>query len=105
MAVRYECTMVTACSVNLSVHEDALETGPPWEAQVCDLSVTGIGLLLARRFEPGSILTVVLANKAGDFTRTRNVRVMHVTKAEGEGWFVGGELVERLAREEVRQLL
>ena len=50
-------------------------------------------------------LTVVLANKAGDFSRTRNVRVMHVTKAEGEGWFVGGQLIERLAREEVKQLL
>jgi serine/threonine protein kinase len=104
-AVRYECIMVTACTVNLSVHDDSDDAGPAWDAQVCDLSVTGIGLLLARRFEPGSILTVVLTNKAGDFTRTRNVRVLHVVRAVGEGWFIGGELIQRLAREEVRQLL
>lgn len=104
-AVRYECALATSCVVNLSVHADGDEPGTPWDAQVCDLSVTGVGLLVSRRFEPGSILTVVLSDKSGDFSRTRQVRVMHVTKADGEGWFIGGELLEKLARDEVKRLL
>ncbi|MBI1831534.1 MAG: protein kinase [Planctomycetes bacterium] len=104
-AVRYECALPTCCTVNLSVHPDAVEPSNLWDAQVCDLSVTGIGLVLSRRFEPGSILSVVLSNKTREFERTREVRVLRVSPAEGSGWFIGGELVEKLSRDEVRQLL
>jgi len=105
VAVRYEVALPTTCTVNLSVHPDSTEVSTPWDAQVCDLSVTGVGLILTRRFEPRSILTITLSNKVGDFTRTREVRVMHVVRAEGNGWFIGGELTERLSKDEVRQLL
>ena len=91
--------------MNLSVHPGATELGTPWEAQVCDLSVTGIGLLLARRFERGSVLTVALANKAGDFKMVREVEVLHLVAADGNRWFIGGTLTERLTKEELRKLL
>jgi serine/threonine protein kinase len=104
-AVRYECALPTACTVNLSVHPDGDERSTPWDAQVCDLSVTGLGLLLARRFEPGCILRVLLANKSTGFERTREVRVLRVSPADGHGWFIGATLLGKLSKEEVRQLL
>jgi len=104
-AVRYECVLSTKCIINLSVHPDGDDPSTPWDAQVCDLSVTGIGVLVSRRFEPGSVVSLVLASKSGDFERTRQVRVLRVTRAEGSGWFVGCELLEKLSRDEVRQLL
>jgi len=76
-----------------------------WEAQVCDLSVTGIGLFLTRRFEPGSVLTVDLTSGAGDTKRTREMVVVRVVPGEEGGWFLGGALTEKLSKEELRLLL
>ena len=104
-AMRYECALPTSCTINLSVHHDQTEEEYLADAQVCDLSVTGVGLLLARRFEPGCVLTVVLANEKGDFDRTREMRVLRVAKAEGHGWFHAGVLLHKLSKEELRKLL
>jgi serine/threonine protein kinase len=104
-AVRFDCTLPTCCTINLSVHPDATECHAKWKAQVCDLSVMGIGLLLSRRFEPGSILTVDLSSSSGDTRRTREMRVVRVVPAENGAWFVGGTLTEELSKEELRLLL
>jgi serine/threonine protein kinase len=104
-AVRYECALATSCSINLSLHQDATECQTSWEATVYDLSVNGIGLLLSRRFEPGSLLTVDLTSAAGAMKRTREIRVVRVAPADEGGWFIGGTLTEKLSKEELRLLL
>jgi serine/threonine protein kinase len=104
-ATRYECALSTSCIINPSLHTDASEMEIQTNAQVCDISVAGIGLLLARRFEPGTILKVVISNATGDFEQTREVRVSRITKADGHGWFLAGTLVEKLTKEELRRLL
>jgi serine/threonine protein kinase len=104
-AMRYECALPTTCTINPSVHCDAPEEEPQADAQVCDLSAGGIGLLLARRFEPGSILTIVVSSESGHFQRTRDLRVLRVTKADGQGWFLAGTLLEKFSKDELRQLL
>ncbi len=103
--VRYECTLPTACTVNDSLHPDATELQTQWDAQVLNLSVRGIGLVLARRFEPGSVLTVDLASSDGTVQRTRQLHVVRVAPANGGRWYVGGVLTEKLSREELRLLL
>jgi serine/threonine protein kinase len=104
-AMRYECALPTTCTINPSVHPDGPEVETQTDAQVCDLSVTGIGLLLARRFEPRSVLTVVICNESGDFELTRELRVLRVSKADGHGWLLAGTFLKKLDKEELRRLL
>ena len=102
---RYECALPMSCVINPSLHTEACELEIQTDAQVCDLSVAGIGLLLARRFEPGTLLKVTISNAKGDFEQTREVRVMRIAKAEGHGWFLAGTLGPKLTKEELRRLL
>ena len=104
-AVRYECSLPTTCTINPSLHPDAFDLEVHTNAQVCDLSVGGIGLLLSRRFEPGSVLTVVISNAKAEFKRTREMRVLRVAKADGYGWFLAGTLLTKLTKEDLRRLL
>ncbi|HZZ79676.1 MAG TPA: serine/threonine-protein kinase, partial [Gemmataceae bacterium] len=104
-ARRYDCALPTSCTINVSVHEDETESQTSYQAQVSDLSTSGIGLLLPRRFETGSLLTVVLTSRNGDAQETRKVRVVRVSRAEGHGWFVAGVLLKELTKEELRGLL
>jgi serine/threonine protein kinase len=104
-AVRYECTLPTSCTINLSLHEDAIEWQSQWDAQVLNLSVTGIGLFVARRFEPGTMLTVDLTSGDRTIKRTREMTVLRVVPSDGTGWFLGGALSEHLTRDELRRLL
>jgi serine/threonine protein kinase len=104
-AVRFDCALTTKCTINVSVHPEESEHVGTWDARVCDLSIGGIGLLLTRRFEPGSVLTVDLS--AGDSATklTRQLRIVRVEPVAGHGWFLGAILMEKLSKEELRQLL
>jgi serine/threonine protein kinase len=102
---RYDCALPTCCIINLSVHDDETDSQTSYHAQVCNLSLHGAGLLLARRFEPGSILTIVLTSRSGATKETRRFRVVRVAPAEGKGWFLAGKLLDELSKEELRSLL
>jgi hypothetical protein len=64
----------------------------------------GIGLLLAKRVEPGTMLAVSLSNPARNFTRTVLVRVAHVTPERG-AYLVGGNFTAPLTYEELTTLV
>jgi serine/threonine protein kinase len=104
-ALRFDCALTASCVINLSMHEQETECEKAWEAQVCNLSVSGIGLLLQRRFEPGSILRVVITSRSGNATETKQIRVGRVTPADGNRWFLAGTLTKPLSKEELRNLL
>jgi|SRR4051812_8464147 len=73
-------------------------------ARIKDVSMQGIGLLLGRRVEPGSLLTVVLANQAKGFSKTVLVRVVHATSQPG-GCLVGGNFETPLSYQEMSALV
>jgi serine/threonine protein kinase len=117
-SVRYPCALATVCEVSASIHEEltlspsaAAEErvrGPgvdSWPGQVLNLSVNGVGLLLGRRFEPGTTASLVLA------TPDQSVEVqveMHVVRALALGnnqWFIGATLAATLERDALRKLL
>jgi serine/threonine protein kinase len=102
-SVRYDCALQTPCTMVDSLHAGDTELQTQWDAEVSNLSVAGIGLLVSRRFEPGSILTVSLTN--GNAKKTLEVRVVRVERAEGRRWFLGGVLAQKLTKEELRSLL
>jgi serine/threonine protein kinase len=104
-AVRYDCALPISCTINLSLHADMTELQAHWDTKVVNLSVSGIGVVLPRRFEPRTILSVDLASSDGRVKRSREMRVVRVIQVERGVWFLGGELTEKLSREELRLLL
>jgi len=72
--------------------------------KIRDISMQGIGLLVSRRVEPGTVLAVVLANPARGFSKTVLVRVAHITTLGG-GFLVGGTFVTPLTYQEMSVLV
>jgi hypothetical protein len=95
---RFPASPDTACSFLSPVVEDF---GP---AKVKNISMDGIGLLLARRVEPGSMLAVTLANTPRGFNKTVLVRVVHATPQPG-GCLVGGQFDPPLTYQELTALV
>jgi hypothetical protein len=73
-------------------------------AKIKDISMQGIGLLLGRRVEPGSLLAVTLSNAAKGFTKAVLVRVAHATPLPG-GCLVGGTFDTPLTYQEMSALV
>jgi len=57
-------------------------------------------MLVSRRVEPGSVVTVVLENPVRHFSKTVLVRVIHATPLGG-GFLVGGTFVTPLTYQEM----
>jgi serine/threonine protein kinase len=76
-----------------------------WNAAVRDVSCGGLGLLLNRRFEPGTVLRVKLANPCSPRHRVYLVRVVRVQAHSSKTWIVGCVFPRPLSEEEVQTLL
>jgi hypothetical protein len=72
--------------------------------KVRDVSMTGIGLILSRRVEVGSLLAITLVNSAQKLSKTVLVRVAHVTDVPG-GFLIGGTFTESLTYQELTALV
>jgi hypothetical protein len=73
-------------------------------AKVRNISMDGIGLLMVRRVEPGTLLAVSLTNRARGFAKTVLVRVVHATPQPG-GCLVGGTFETPLTYQELSTLV
>jgi tRNA A-37 threonylcarbamoyl transferase component Bud32 len=103
--VRYSCRLETGCTRNTSIHPEKAAQHDSWEATVLDLSAVGIGLLLNRRFEPGTNLVLDLRGPGQGFAREVELCVTRVKSAAGGAWFHGCAFAEPLSQEELRKLL
>jgi hypothetical protein len=97
-AERYPVNIDATCPFLSPVVEDF------GTVKIRDVSMQGVGLLVSRRLEPGSLLTVVLANPVRNFSKTVLVRVVHVT-ALGASFLVGGTFVTPLTYQEMSVLV
>lgn len=77
----------------------------PWPARVRDLSTGSIGLVLTRRFEPGTLLVIELEKKAHGLSHTLVGRVVHATAQNNGGWMVGCTLANKIAEDDLQALL
>jgi hypothetical protein len=64
----------------------------------------GIGLVIGRRVEVGTLLAVTLSNPARSFAKTMLVRVAHATQQPG-GCLVGGVFATPLTYQELTALV
>jgi serine/threonine protein kinase len=74
-----------------------------WTARIRDISAGGIGLIINRRFEPGTVLRVKLPGSSS--RRLYLVRVVRVEPNTARTWIVGCVFPRPLSEEEVQTLL
>jgi hypothetical protein len=77
----------------------------PWPARVRDLSSGSIGLVLTRRFEPGTLLVIELEKKTQSLTHTLVGRVVHAQPQTNGGWMIGCTLANKIAEDDLQALL
>src|SRR5262249_11371350 len=75
--------------------------GLSWPARVHDISAYGIGLVLERRLEPNTRLTIDLEQTTRGLVRSVLARVVHVTQHDGGGWLVGCALTTELSNNDL----
>jgi hypothetical protein len=81
-------------------------TGRSWPAAIRNLSVTGISLLSARRFEASELLSIELSHASRGFSRRYLVQVRHSDICcPDDAWLHGCCFARPLREEELRALL
>jgi hypothetical protein len=76
-----------------------------WQATVRDISLTGLGLVLKRRFERGTGLAIEIPAK-GDYPGvTLLAKVAHTTALAGGSWLLGCAFVSELSDDALIRLL
>jgi hypothetical protein len=98
---RHPCDLQTSCQpIAARADGDYL-----WPATVRDISAGGVGLVVARRFEPGAGLVIEIP--ATDTTPADSLlaRVMHATALPHGLWLLGCSFPSQLSDDELRGLL
>jgi len=79
--------------------------GVEWAGKIKDISADGIGLVLPRRFEPGTVLLVDVSPRAEEVRHSVLVRVRRVQQLSARRWILGCVFARRLSDEEVQTLV
>jgi hypothetical protein len=98
-AERFPVTANTTCEFAAPLGEDL---GP---TRIKNVSTNGIGLLVSRPVQPGTMLTVAVVNKSKSFSKIMLVQVVHVTPSQGGTYLVGGQFVTPLTYQELTSLV
>ena len=66
----------------------ALEASNQWPVKVCDISANGVAVIVCRRFEQGTVLSLTLSGPDADDVAMPLARVRRVTTV-GAHWLLG----------------
>jgi c-di-GMP-binding flagellar brake protein YcgR len=97
--VRYQCPPATSGKVYCG---EALEFQQAW---VLDLSMGGMGLLLARPLQAGALLNIQIKILSPKKLFQLSARVVHATAQPNGDWLVGCEFDQKLTGEDLDALL
>jgi hypothetical protein len=98
---RHSCELPGACQP--LAERTAKEVS--WQGQVRNISRGGVGLILKRRFEPGTALTLELRFAGAQEPQTLLIKVVNVKKLPGNEWALGCSFLSRLSEERLQKLL
>jgi hypothetical protein len=73
-----------------------------WQAQVINVSPNGIGLVVSRNFQPGTMLNIALPIQSGQLFRTVLACVVHITPQEESKWALGCRFATELNDEDLQ---
>jgi hypothetical protein len=76
-----------------------------WLAEVRDISATGIGLALRRRFEQGAVLFIELTSTLDNSAHLLPVTVVHATQSSDGDWILGCTFSRTLTDAELAELV
>jgi hypothetical protein len=74
------------------------------QVKIKDISMSGIGLVVSRRVEPGTLLAILLENPARSFKKLVLVQVIHAVPLTG-GFLLGGTFSTPLTYQELSTLV
>lgn len=97
--VRYAPAPETTCQLTAGGNNSV------WWASVMDIATGGIGLLVSRRFEPGTLLAIGVENKDREFSHMLVARVVHVRKESASRYVLGARFISPLGDDELQVLL
>ena len=103
VAVRHRFRMGTSCVINTGASGG--EAPEDWPTKVVDLSESGVGIVLARRFEPGAKFAVEMEGDESHPAVTLRVRVVRVRPETLGHWFHGCKFLYPLPEEDLQALL
>lgn len=104
LAVRYAATP-DGFSTENTCQPIADEPDEIWFAVVRDISTGGLGLVVGRRFEPGTVLLVHLQDANRTTKRALLVRVAHAVREMEDAWFLGCSFPNPLSEAELLSIL
>jgi hypothetical protein len=76
-----------------------------WSGTIDNVSTSGIGLLLGRRFEKGTGLAIELPGSADNGSYVVLAKVVNVSRQSNSFWMLGCKFVSELSDDEVGRLL
>jgi hypothetical protein len=107
--VRYALGAGTNCTINRSAFDAPAPAVPDpqevWPLVVQDVSASGVGILLARRCEPGTELVIEVSAGADRAVRSLPARVVRVRKDNFGHWMHGCAFLAPLEEPELTALL
>jgi len=103
-SIRYSCSEDSFSSTN-PCRPIASPQKESWSASVRDLSTGGIGLIVNRRFEMGTLLTVDLYDATQTSSRSLLVRVVRVSQEPNNSWMLGCAFTSRMSESELLGLM
>jgi serine/threonine protein kinase len=98
-AKRYATDLKSSCQVLVRLKDRH------WEGMAVDISESGVCLVLTRRFEPGTNLSVELHSRKDDSVHNLQLRVVRVNRQPPKHWALGCVLHRMLSNVELEQLL
>jgi hypothetical protein len=98
---RHSCELPSACQP-LAARQDK---DVSWQGQIRDISRGGLGLVLNRRFEPGTALVLELVFPGATEPQSLLIKVVHVRAMPGNQWVLGCSFLSRLSEERLQRML
>jgi hypothetical protein len=92
------------CPLDISCRPTPIKKANPVAATCHDLSSGGIGLILPRQLEAGSLLEIRMQNPKRNYSCTRLVLAVHSRPESDGNWLVGGLFYNELSIEELEGL-
>ena len=103
-SVRYPCSE-DGFGIENSCRPVGTKKSESWSATVNDLSTGGMGLLVNRRFEPDTLLTVELHDSEEATVRLLLVRVVRALQQDRSSWLLGCEFPTKMTEAELLTLM
>lgn len=104
-AVRYPCDPESFGADNSCRPITVARKSESWAAVVRDVSTGGVGIVVNRRFEPGTLLSVDLQDADKTSNRTLLVRVVRLTQEGKDSWLHGCAFTNKLSESDLLSLM